>query len=321
MSETSRRVLGGQWRQPGTELEADAITLAREVEALEVERDAALARLAEKQAAVDALARDIEPALSYAQKYRVGDFDENVVHVVVRDAEQLRAKLAEVERERDARLRHVCQLLVESTGADGPLTAEEAATRASGQLYNLRARLALAEKVCEQLAADLCVEIPAATVAALSAWRAAKGGDAGASRDDATQVAAPADSTSAKGAPLRGGLGYNPDGPRCSVCTMPKCRCQHSGEPEHAEHCRCAPGLVVHERVPTTTGGLISSMPAGKPASPLPGGLGPSYTRAEVDVAIAQAKREVLEAVAQALESDRPGWKLAPELRKAASRG
>jgi hypothetical protein len=69
-------------------------------------------------------------------------------------------------------------------------------------------------------------------------------------------------------------------------------------------------------------------MPAGKPASPLPGGLGPSYTRAEVDAAIAQAKREVVEMVAEAvrdsdMETTEESWIAVFEmaLRKAASRG
>jgi hypothetical protein len=281
MSETSRRVLDSVLAYSSA-----AETLAREVEALEVERDAAL------------------------------------------------AKLAEAERERDeadAALDALCESI---GGASNPEQALGKVRRLGEDVEALRARLALAENVCEAADAGLLVlssiggPSPTDFLAALDAWRAAKGGDAGASRDDATQVAAPADSTSAKGAPLRGGLGYNPDGPRCSVCTMPKCRCQHSGEPEHAEHCRCAPGLVVHERVPTTTGGLISSMPAGKPASPLPGGLGPSYTRAEVDAAIAQAKREVVEMVAEAvrdsdMETTEESWIAVFEmaLRKAASRG
>jgi hypothetical protein len=215
MSETSKRVLDPEQMadiEPRT-LERYVATLATEVEALEAERDAAL------------------------------------------------AKLAEAERERDE-AREKVRWFVEQAAdekLDGYRELGARAAAAENAADDLRARLALAEKVCEE------------------AWRVACGCD---------------------DAPLERALNA------------------------WAEQLRAKPELAapVYERV-HTTGGLISSMPAGKPASPLRGGLGPSYTRAEVDVAIAQAKREVLEAVAQALESDRPGWKLAPELRKAASRG
>jgi hypothetical protein len=187
------------------------------------------------------------------------------------------AKLAEVERERDA-LRD--DLLAQVQGSTSTLKAVNAC------LDSVSARLALAEKVCDAVLPHV-------------GWH---GTTCDYHRDDCPQAALP-------------------EG--CAACSI-----------DSALNAALSAWRAAKDSTGSGVEG-VEDAPGEAPepgrATSLRGGHGPSYTRAEVDAAIAQAKREVVEVVLAAWSDATAsllgsGWSLDPRrftaaLRKAASRG
>jgi hypothetical protein len=322
MSETSKRVLAHEddnWfaKHDDQEQSEMVLTLANEVKSLEAERDAALTKLAEA-----------ETALSLSTSLA------------------LRAKLMEVERERDG-----LKTLLDISNAyrkDAMLRLEECERKHNESQAACAAKDTVTiggmtgrevsedewrgEKAAANPAEQVTVTLPLAEAARIGLFaflRAAgytdstEGGDTDARDTDSVpegrsgtspQVAAPADSTSAKGA---GTLAAIP-----TLAIPPP-------TPKQIDDIRNRAVAAMLRARPR--GGLRP-----EPWEENQGGHSLNYTCAEVDAAIAQAKREVLEAVADASmrvanigpDGERlPGHRalmlllLADELRKAVERG